>query len=104
MPARAAPTARNAASQASAGAPVTGKIARTPSPMNFSTSPPKACTAPAMRSNQASRAAIIAAGSVASESAVKSRRSAESSAARIISPVPRRSAPACTRAALRRPR
>ena len=59
MPARAAATARSAASQASAGVPVTGKIASTPSPMNFSTSPPKACTAPAMRSNQASRAAII---------------------------------------------
>jgi len=83
---------------------VTGKIASTPSPMNFSTSPPKACTAPATRSNQASRAAIIAAGSVASESAVKSRRSAESSTARMVSPVPRRSTPACTRAALRRPR
>ena len=65
MPARAATTARRAASQASAGAPVTGKIASMPSPMNFSTSPPKACTAPATRSNQASRAAIIAAGSVA---------------------------------------
>ena len=75
MPARAA-TTRSAASQASAGAPVTGKIASTPSPMNFSTSPPKACTAPATRSNQASRAAIIAAGSVASDRAVKSRRSA----------------------------
>ena len=47
---------------------------------------------------------IIAAGSVASESAVKSRRSAESSTARIVSPVPRRSTPARTRAALRRPR
>jgi hypothetical protein len=70
----------------------------------LSTSPPNACTAPAMRSNQASSAAITAAGSVASESAVKSRRSAESNAARIVSPVPRRAAPACTRAALRRPR
>ena len=40
----------------------------TPSPMNFSTSPPKACTAPATRSNQAWRVTIIAAGSVASES------------------------------------
>jgi hypothetical protein len=64
---------RRGASQASAGAPVTGKIASTPSPMNFSTSPPKACTAPAMRSNQVSRAAIIAAGSVASDKAVKSQ-------------------------------
>src|SRR5215217_5902406 len=53
MPARAALTARSAASQASAGAPVTGNIASTPSPMNFSTSPPKACTAPATRSNPA---------------------------------------------------
>jgi hypothetical protein len=68
--------ARSAASQASVGAPVTGKIASTPSPMNFSTSPPKACTAPATRSNQASRAPIIVAGSVASDRAVKSRRSA----------------------------
>ena len=104
MPARAATTARSAASQAAAGAPLTGKIASTPSPMNLRTSPPKACTAPAMRSNQASRAAIITAGCVASDSAVKSRRSAESSAARMVSPVPRLSAPACTRAALRRPR
>jgi hypothetical protein len=72
--------------------------------MNFSTSPPKACTAPAMRSNQASRAAITAAGSFASDIAVKSRKSAESSAARIVSPAPRRTAPAFTRAALRRPR
>jgi len=47
---------------------------------------------------------IIAAGAVASDSAVKSRRSAASSTARIVSPVPRRNAPACTRAALRRPR
>jgi hypothetical protein len=64
-----------------AGAPVTGKIASTPSPMNFGTSPPKACIAPATRSNQASRAVIIAAGSLASERAVKPRRSAESGAA-----------------------
>jgi NitT/TauT family transport system substrate-binding protein len=76
MPARGATTARSAASQALVGAPATGKIASTPSPMNFSTSPPKACTAPATRSNQASRAAIMAAGSVASDRAVKSRRSA----------------------------
>jgi hypothetical protein len=48
--------ARSAASQAAAGAPATGKIATTPSPINFSTSPPKACTAP--RSDRASRAAI----------------------------------------------
>ena len=61
-------------------------------------------TAPATRSNQASSTAIIAVGSVASESTVKSRRSAQSSAARIVSPVPRRSAPAWTRSALRRPR
>src|ERR671919_434089 len=38
--ARAGTTARSAASQASAGAPVTGKIASRPSPTNFSTSPP----------------------------------------------------------------
>src|SRR5262249_30322149 len=39
----AADTARNAASQAPRGAPpMTGKIASTPSPINFSTSPPKA--------------------------------------------------------------
>ena len=77
IPARAAVTARKAASQAPRGAPpVTGKIARMPSPMNFSTSPPKACTAPAMRSNQASSAAITIAGGFASESAVKPRRSA----------------------------
>ena len=55
---------------------VTGKIASTPSPMNFSTSPSKTCTAPAMRSNQASSAAIIVAGSVTSDIAVKPRRSA----------------------------
>ena len=43
MPARAADTARSAASQAPRGTPPdTGKIARMPSPMNFSTSPPKA--------------------------------------------------------------
>ena len=90
MPARAATTARSAASQASAGVPVTGKIANMPSPMNFSTSPPKACTAPATRSNQASSTAIMTAGSVASDMAVKSRRSAKSSAARMVSPVPRR--------------
>ena len=42
--------------------PTTGKIASTPSPRNFSTSPPKACTAPAIRSNQASSAAITTAG------------------------------------------
>src|SRR5216684_3395821 len=43
MPARAAPTALSAASQAAEGdrSPM-GKIASTPSPMNFSTSPPKA--------------------------------------------------------------
>ncbi len=58
--------------------------------------PEKRRTAPATRSNQASRAAIIAVGSVASDRAVKSRRSAQSSAARMVSPVPRRSAPACT--------
>jgi hypothetical protein len=86
------------------GAQLTLKIASTPSPMNFTTSPPTACTAPVTRSNQASRAAIIAAGSVASDRVVKSRRSAESSAARMVSPAPRRNAPACTRAALRRPR
>ena len=56
------------------GAPVTGKIASPPSPINFSTSPPKACTAPATRSNQASSTAIIVAGSVASDRAVKSSR------------------------------
>jgi hypothetical protein len=50
--------ARSAATQAAAGAPATGKIATTRSPINFSTSPPKACTAPATRSDQASRAAI----------------------------------------------
>jgi hypothetical protein len=88
MPARAAVTARSAVPQVSAGAPVTGKIASTPSPMNFSTSPPKARTAPAMRSNQASSTTIIAAGSLASESAVKSHRSAQSSVARIVSPAP----------------
>ena len=38
----------------------------------------------------ASRVAIIAAGSVASDWAVKSRRSAQNSAARIVSPAPRR--------------
>src|SRR6267142_1514011 len=43
MPARAAATALSAASQAAEGdrSPI-GKIASTPSPMNFSTSPPKA--------------------------------------------------------------
>src|SRR6516225_7197687 len=42
IPARAADTACKAASQAARGAPTTGKIANTPSPTNFSTSPPKA--------------------------------------------------------------
>jgi hypothetical protein len=43
----------------------------------------------------ASRVAIIAAGSLASDRAVKSRRSAQGSTARIVSPAPRRlSAPA----------
>ena len=43
MPTLAAAMARNAASQAAEGfrSPI-GKIANTPSPMNFSTSPPKA--------------------------------------------------------------
>src|SRR6516164_1541433 len=46
IPTRAAVTARNAASQAlRRPSPTTGKIAKMPSPMNFSTSPPKACTA-----------------------------------------------------------
>ena len=72
MPARAAPTALSAASQAAEGgrSPI-GKIASTPSPMNFSTSPPKAWTAPATRSNQASSAATTASGAVASDSSVK---------------------------------
>ena len=72
--------------------------------MNFSTSPPKAWTAPAMRSNQASSAAMTADGGIVSESAVKPRRSANSSAAWMVSPTPRRKGPASTRAALRRPR
>ena len=60
---RAAATALSAASQALRGdPPTTGKIASTPSPMNFSTSPPKACTEPAMRSNQASSAEMTSDG------------------------------------------
>ncbi|MFL5267011.1 MAG: hypothetical protein ACJ8AH_10515 [Stellaceae bacterium] len=57
------------------------EIASTLSLMNSSTSPPTACTAPAMRSNHWSKAVIIAAGLLASESAVKPHRSAESGAA-----------------------
>ena len=45
--------------------PTTGKIASTPSPMNLSTSPPKAWTEPAMRSNQASSAEMTADGGMA---------------------------------------
>ena len=72
IPLRAAATALSAASQALRGDPLaTGKIASTPSPMNLSTSPPKACTEPAMRSNQASRAEMTSEGGLLSESAVK---------------------------------
>ena len=77
MPAWAAEAARRAAAQAARGPPSpTGKIAKIPSPMNFSTSPPKAWTAPAMRSNHPLSAAMTAAGGWLSESAVKPRRSA----------------------------
>ena len=105
MPARAARTALSAASQAAeAGRAPIGKMASTPSPMNFSTSPPKACAAPAMRSNQASSTATTASGGVDSDNSVKPRRSAKRSTARMRSPVSRRDRPASTCAALRRPR
>ena len=91
IPLRAAATVLSAASQALRGdPPATGKIASTPSPMNLSTSPPNACTEPAMRSNQASRAAMTSEGGLLSESAVKPLRSANRSAASIVSPIPRR--------------
>ena len=94
MPARAAATAERSVSRRPRRAiAATGKIASTPSPMNLSTSPPKACTAPAMRSNQASSAAMTArsGGWLLRQSAVKPRRSANSSAAWMVSPTPRRS-------------
>ncbi len=47
---------------------------------------------------------MTAAGGLVSESAVKPRRSANRSAASIVSPTPRLSAPDMTRAALRLPR
>ena len=47
---------------------------------------------------------MTADGGLLSESAVKPRRSANKSAASMVSPTPRRNGPASTRAALRRPR
>ncbi len=71
--ARAARTARTGSVSSARPAP---KIAMTASPMNFSTSPPAAVTAPAARANQLSWMCATSSASSRSDSAVKSTRSA----------------------------
>src|SRR3546814_4781324 len=74
-----------------------GKIASMASPMNFSTSPPWACTGSAMAPNQSFRVAITSSRGSASDMLVKPLRSQYHSAAAMVAPSPRLTSPESTR-------
>ena len=101
---RAARTADSAASHADwAPRGEIGKIASSPSPINFSTSPPNGWIAPTSRAQQSFNAPITCSHGSVWESVVKSRRSELHTTASINSPLPRRTDPLITRSAHRRP-